>query len=109
MERNLVALNCAPVRFADSPKMSLEPGERDGLNSGVNFDIVMVDTQLVDNDILGKMQQLQPNAKVSSTIARMLMTVYLPRSRHRSGRSYAEIQHQSKCTCHANVVSSALC
>lgn len=62
---SLSELNCAPVRFAPSPELCLKRGEDGGLNSDVNFAFVLVDTTMVDKDTLGKMQKLQPNAKVS--------------------------------------------
>jgi hypothetical protein len=61
---SLGVLNCAPVRFTASPKMCLKRGEESGLNSDVNYDFVLVDTQLVDKDMLKTMHKLQPNAKV---------------------------------------------
>lgn len=75
--------------------MCLKAGEHDGLNSKVNFDIVMVDTQLVDGDTLQKMQKLQPNAKVGMDM-RCANPVHLPGSRHRLGSSDEKVQHHSE-------------
>lgn len=72
---SLGVLNCAPVRFAASPQKCLEKGAHDGLNSNVNFDFVLVDTQMVDKQVLTRMQELQPNAKVSAAVTKLMFSL----------------------------------
>jgi hypothetical protein len=57
-------LRSGPIRSI--AERCLERGEEGGLNSDVKFAYVLVDTTMVDKDILAKMQKLQPTAKVST-------------------------------------------
>jgi hypothetical protein len=92
---SLGVLNCAPVRFAASPQKCLEKGEHDGLNSNVNFDFVLVDTQMVDKATLTKMQALQPKAKVSAAWIKLIL-VCISRARCGSSRGNERLWHHCK-------------
>lgn len=63
--RSLQLLNIAPVRFAEDVHECLVKGHPDGLNWKKQFDLIMVNTQMVDRSILKRMRELQHAAKVS--------------------------------------------
>ena len=61
--KNLSALGCQPVHFTDDIILCLRNGHPDGLNSKKDFDVILLDTEILNNDILAKMRKLQPSAK----------------------------------------------
>lgn len=60
--------------------MCLVKDEPHGLNSDVDFDFVMVDTQIIDRDMVTKMQNLQSKSKVRSCVTTLIQFIYLVRS-----------------------------
>ena len=62
---SLQILNCKPVRFADTIHDCLVKDHPEGLNSNKQFNYVMLDTDMVDDRILTRMKELQPDARVS--------------------------------------------
>ncbi|WVR06012.1 hypothetical protein IAU60_003040 [Kwoniella sp. DSM 27419] len=69
-ESNLTDIGCHPLRFEDDIEQCLIKGRDNGLNSGREFDFVLVDTTLVGKSVLAKMRKLQPKAKREQIVAR---------------------------------------
>lgn len=63
---SLTYLNAQPVRFAEDVEKCLERGFPDGLNSDRSFRHIALDTQIINEKVLARMRELQPNAKVRS-------------------------------------------
>ena len=73
-DSSLRILNCKPVRFADTIRDCLVKDHPNGLNSNKQFNYIMLDTGMVDNDILKRMKELQPDARVRSASAYLVLT-----------------------------------
>ncbi|KAL1408018.1 hypothetical protein Q8F55_004815 [Vanrija albida] len=63
LEEDLKEFNCNPTRFTKDPQLALQEGTADGLNSGQFYNIMILDTTVLDRDILAQMRKLQPNAQ----------------------------------------------
>lgn len=64
LEEDLKEFNCDPTRFTDDVQLALQKGTANGLNSGQFYNILLLDTTVLDRDILDQMHKLQPNAQV---------------------------------------------
>lgn len=64
LSENLSALGCEPLRFAEDVKKCLEKDHPHGLNNAKAFSFIILDTRMINKEVLKKMQKLQPDAKV---------------------------------------------
>lgn len=70
LSENLSALGCEPLRFAEDVQECLEKDHPHGLNNTKAFSFIILDTRMINKEILQAMQKLQPDAKVRSVTTR---------------------------------------
>lgn len=64
LSENLSSLGCEPLRFVEDVYECLEKNHPNGLNNTKAYSFIILDTRMINKDILTRMQKLQPDAKV---------------------------------------------